>query len=98
MPPGFARSGVLLALLAVATVSAFDQLDRVLARGKRLQEIAARSDSESDQFGIVSISADGNTLSVAARQEDGNGAGVSAGDFVIQNNNTTAGAGAVYLY
>jgi len=44
-----------------------------------------------DQFGwAVALSADGNTLAVGARHEDGNG--------ISQANNTTSNSGAAYVY
>jgi hypothetical protein len=51
--------------------------------------------SESDRFGqAVALSADGNTLAVAAPSEDSAATGIN-GD---QTNNAAQDSGAVYLY
>ncbi|MGI9202490.1 MAG: FG-GAP repeat protein [Woeseiaceae bacterium] len=56
--------------------------------------IKASNTESGDEFGIVALSGDGNTLAVAASAEDGGGIGIN-GD---QDNNAAAGSGAVYLF
>ncbi len=56
--------------------------------------IKASDINTNDFFGLaVSLSADGNTLTIGAHQEDGNGTGVGP-----TTNENAASAGAVYLY
>lgn len=56
--------------------------------------IKASNASEFDEFGYaLSLSADGNSLAVGSRDEDGSGQGLDAGQ-----DDTSARAGAVYLF
>ncbi|MCC6303276.1 MAG: integrin, partial [Gammaproteobacteria bacterium] len=56
--------------------------------------IKASNTEERDGFGSIALSADGNTLAVAAVEEDSNAVGIN-GD---QTDNSVINSGAVYLY
>ncbi len=56
--------------------------------------VKASNTGRGDNFGSVTLSADGNTLAVAAFREDSAATGIG-GD---QADNSAGGAGAVYLY
>ncbi len=57
--------------------------------------IKASNTGVADEFGnSVSLSADGNTLAVGARNEDSSSTGVNG----VQNNNSATNSGAVYLF
>ena len=57
--------------------------------------IKASNTGRGDEFGTsVSISGDGNTLAVGARNEDSNSTGVDG----VENNNNTTDTGAVYVF
>ncbi|EGR0682880.1 hypothetical protein E2K03_13415 [Vibrio cholerae] len=61
-----------------------------------IQYIKASNTEYNDQFGnSIALSSDGNTLAVAAWNEDSDGTGVNSGH---QDNNNAEGAGAVYLF
>jgi len=60
--------------------------------------VKASNTGVNDRFGgAVSLSADGNTLAVGARQEQSNATGIST-DGSGESDNTSSGAGAVYLF
>lgn len=56
--------------------------------------IKASNPESHDRFGRVALSADGNTLAVAAAGEDGAAKGVNGDD----GNNASSGSGAVFVY
>jgi len=56
--------------------------------------IKASNTEEGDQFGIVDISADGNTIAIGAPAEDSGSLGVNRDD----GDNSMSGSGAVYIY
>ncbi|NAW80261.1 hypothetical protein CAG60_15530, partial [Vibrio sp. V33_P6A3T137] len=61
-----------------------------------IQYIKASNTEYNDQFGnSIALSSDGNTLAVAAWNEDSDGTGVNSGH---QDNNNAESAGAVYLF
>ena len=57
--------------------------------------IKASNSNGNDQFGtVIKLSDDGNTLAVGANGESSNATGINA----VQNNNSAANAGAVYIF
>jgi len=61
---------------------------------KSIGYIKASNTDSHDRFGIVTLSADGTTLAVGAPGEDGASTGFNGDD----GNNSSSGAGAVYVY
>lgn len=60
--------------------------------------VKASNTEGSDFFGTsISLTADGNTLAVGARQERGNGTGINPG-AAAQADNSVVSSGAVYLF
>ncbi|NOZ38015.1 MAG: integrin [Gammaproteobacteria bacterium] len=76
------------------TVYVFERLGSRWLQEQRAQ-FKASNTQDNDHFGAaISLSADGNTLAVGARDEDSNAMGVDGDD----SNNTAANAGAVYVF
>ena len=84
-------------IIEVCNVSGCTSSDVVTATEVMLDTIGyfkASNTGELDHFGIVAISGDGNTLAVGVGQEDSNSRGIN-GD---QDDNSSPGSGAVYLF